>query len=102
VCNVWCLEMSKIGAEVQRLMGISVYAECPECGGAGKYEVDVPMPHNAGRDVGYLDSEWVTCDECGGEGQVEKTCTDCGEVMSAWDTNENDIETVCFECRHNR
>ena len=92
--------MSRIGAEVQRLMGISVYAECPECGGAGEYEVDVPMPHGFGRDVGYLDSEWVTCEECGGEGQVEKTCTDCGEVMSAWDIAENDTETVCFECRH--
>jgi len=78
-------------------METPVYVKCEECGGDGRYEVDVPMPHGFGRDVGYLDSEWVTCDECGGEGQVEKTCSDCGEYMSAFDGAD---KTVCFECRH--
>ena len=94
--------MGKVKDIVTAMMETPVMAECPECGGAGEYEVDVPMPHNAGRDVGYLDSRWETCEECGGEGEVEKTCSDCGEVMSAWDINGNDSETVCFECRHNR
>jgi len=44
---------------------------CPECGGKGEYEVDVARPMGFGRDVGYLDSEWVDCDRCGGSGEIE-------------------------------
>lgn len=91
--------MSKIGLYVLDLMSKPLMIECPECGGAGEYEVDVPMPHNAGRDVGYLDSRWETCEMCEGEGVVEKTCPECGEMMTEWDTKYDPEETICSDCK---
>ena len=93
--------MGKTKQQIIELMETPVYTDCPDCGGDGRYEADVPMPHNAGRDVGYIDSEWVTCETCEGSGEVEKTCSECDEPMSEWDINFNDDETVCEECRHN-
>ena len=42
---------------------------CPECGGAGQVEYEVPVvDYEHG---GYLDTEWGDCENCGGTGEIE-------------------------------
>ena len=45
--------------------------ECPECGGEGKVEIDVPRPANFGRDIGELYVEWQNCERCSGKGEED-------------------------------
>ena len=89
--------MSKIGNHiVVSLQDIPVYMDCPQCGGMGEYEADVPRPQGFGRDVGYIDSEWVICEECLGNGEVYKPCSGCGETLTFADGKG---VLVCRECR---
>jgi hypothetical protein len=46
-------------------------AECEQCNGAGECEVDYHMPHNSGRDVGFIDTRIEQCDMCDGTGEIE-------------------------------
>lgn len=78
-------------------METPLMVKCDTCGGDGEYEVDVPMPHNAGRDIGYLDSRWETCEDCDGEGKVEKLCLNCGDgVVTVFHGGD-----LCDECIEN-
>ena len=47
------------------------YKRCPDCDGEGEVEIEVFMPQNFDRDVGYIDHKKVECDECGGTGEME-------------------------------
>ena len=47
------------------------YKRCPDCDGDGEVEIEVFMPQNFDRDVGYIDHKKVECDECGGTGRLE-------------------------------
>ncbi len=47
------------------------YKRCPDCDGDGEVEIEVFMPHNFDRDVGYIDHKKVECPECGGTGEME-------------------------------
>ena len=68
--------------------------QCPECDGAGEYEIDVPRPHALGFNEGFIDSEWSTCAHCGGDGEVLNVCCGCGETM------EDDTPgIVCIDCQ---
>ena len=62
--------MGKMKEEFMRLQETPIMDPCSECQGAGTVEVEVAMPHNAGRDVGELYCELETCDACGGGGEV--------------------------------
>ena len=45
------------------------WVPCPECGGEGKYEVEVAVvDHMRG---GYLQDVTIECELCGGFGEVE-------------------------------
>ena len=44
---------------------------CPRCDGEGIIEVEVAMPHNFNRDVGYLDVRRERCLDCDGSGEVD-------------------------------
>jgi len=48
-----------------------IQKQCPECGGRGEIEVDVPRPMSFSRDIGEIDTEWWTCDVCHGYGEIE-------------------------------
>ena len=88
--------MSKMGNHIVNLQEIPVYMECPQCGGTGEYEVDVPRPHASGFNEGFIDSEWVICEECLGNGEVYKPCSGCGETLTFADGKG---VLVCRECR---
>jgi hypothetical protein len=45
---------------------------CNVCNGAGVVEFDIPFTHNAGRDVGYIETATDMCDDCSGYGYVTK------------------------------
>ena len=45
--------------------------KCPDCDGDGEVEIEVFMPQNFDRDVGYIDHKKVECPECGGSGRLE-------------------------------
>tara|TARA_R110000824_G_scaffold33761_2_gene107974 strand:+ start:693 stop:902 length:210 start_codon:yes stop_codon:yes gene_type:complete len=45
--------------------------ECPECGGEGQVEIDVPRPASFGRDIGELYAEWLACERCSGKGEIK-------------------------------
>lgn len=47
------------------------YKKCPDCDGDGEVEIEVFMPQNFDRDVGYIDHKKVECPECGGSGEME-------------------------------
>ena len=47
------------------------YKRCPDCDGDGEVEIEVFMPQNFDRDVGYIDHKKVECPECGGTGEIE-------------------------------
>ena len=47
------------------------YKECDNCDGDGEVEIEVFMPQNFDRDVGYIDHQKVECGECYGTGYVE-------------------------------
>ena len=47
------------------------YKECDNCDGDGEVEIEVFMPQNFDRDVGYIDHQRVECGECYGTGYVE-------------------------------
>ena len=47
------------------------YKRCPECDGEGEVEIEVFMPQNFDRDVGYIDHKKVECPECYGTGEME-------------------------------
>ena len=47
------------------------YKRCPDCDGEGEVEIEVFMPQNFDRDVGYIDHKKVECPECGGSGEME-------------------------------
>ena len=47
------------------------YKKCPDCDGDGEVEIEVFMPQNFDRDVGYIDHKKVECPECGGTGEIE-------------------------------
>ena len=47
------------------------YKRCPDCDGEGEVEIEVFMPQNFDRDVGYIDHKKVECPECGGTGEME-------------------------------
>lgn len=83
---------------VTNLQDIHVIADCPDCDGAGRYEVDVPRPHASGFNEGYLDSEIVDCERCFGTGEVYAECVECSATLMASDGK--DVDT-CRECREN-
>ena len=41
---------------------------CNTCNGAGVVEYDIPFTHNAGRDVGYIETATDLCEDCSGLG----------------------------------
>jgi len=41
---------------------------CNTCNGTGVVEYDIPFTHNAGRDVGYVETATETCEDCSGSG----------------------------------
>ena len=86
--------MGKMKEEFMRLQETPVMEACSECQGTGSVEVEVAMPHNAGRDVGELYCELETCDACGGGGEVERLCG-CGEWVTLI---MGEDATVCEEC----
>ena len=45
---------------------------CKECDGWGTIEVEVPLPHNVNRDVGFIDVDKIECPECEGTGEKEQ------------------------------
>ena len=47
------------------------YKKCPECDGDGEVEIEVFIPQNFDRDVGYIDHKKVECPECYGTGEME-------------------------------
>ncbi len=47
------------------------WIECPECGGDGRIEVDVPRPHAGGFNCGFIDTAWIECEMCQGSGEIE-------------------------------
>lgn len=47
------------------------WIECPECGGDGRVEVDVPRPHAGGFNCGFIDTAWIECEMCQGSGEIE-------------------------------
>ena len=47
------------------------YKRCPDCDGDGEVEIEVFMPQNFDRDVGYIDHKKVECPECYGSGEME-------------------------------
>ena len=47
------------------------YKKCPECDGDGEVEIEVFIPQNFDRDVGYIDHKKVECPECYGSGEME-------------------------------
>ena len=47
------------------------YKRCPDCDGEGEVEIEVFMPQNFDRDVGYIDHKKVECPECYGTGEME-------------------------------
>ena len=47
------------------------YKRCPDCDGDGEVEIEVFIPQNFDRDVGYIDHKKVECPECGGTGELE-------------------------------
>lgn len=50
------------------IMIIDKQIECPECGGEGRREYEVPVVD--WRHGGYLSSEWATCEMCFGLGEI--------------------------------
>ena len=44
---------------------------CDYCDGEGEVEIEVFMPQNFDRDVGYIDHKKVECPECYGTGEME-------------------------------
>jgi hypothetical protein len=44
---------------------------CEDCDGDGEVEIEVFMPQNFDRDVGYIDHQRVECGECYGTGEME-------------------------------
>ena len=48
------------------------YKRCPDWDGDGEVEIEVFMPQNFDRDVGYIDHKKVECPECGGSGEMMK------------------------------
>ena len=47
------------------------YKRCPDCDGDGEVEIEVFIPQNFDRDVGYIDHKKVECPECYGSGEME-------------------------------
>jgi len=45
---------------------------CNTCNGTGVVEYDIPFTHNAGRDVGYVETATDLCEDCSGYGYVTK------------------------------
>lgn len=69
--------------------------ECPECGGNGRVEYDVPRPHAGGFNCGFIDSEWGDCEMCNGSGEIDRPCNGCGETMLMADGDGD----FCLQCR---
>ena len=44
--------------------------KCPDCD-EGIIQLEVPRPHNVGRDVGVIDVKPMECETCGGTGRLE-------------------------------
>jgi len=44
--------------------------ECTECNGNGYITWEINVPHNFGRDIGYIDTDTSECNECAGYGWV--------------------------------
>lgn len=88
--------MSKIGNHVVYLSETPVYMDCPQCGGTGEVEVDVPRPHAGGFNEGYIDTVTEICEECLGNGEVYKPCPACGETLTLADGKGM---LVCRACR---
>ena len=44
---------------------------CDFCDGDGEVEIEVFIPQNFDRDVGYIDHKKVECPECYGTGEME-------------------------------
>jgi len=44
--------------------------ECKECDGNGYITWNVPVPHNFGIDIGYIDTDPVECADCAGRGWI--------------------------------
>lgn len=48
---------------------LDIFVECPECGGEGRCEYEVPViDYDNG---GYLKGEWQECHKCHGLGEVQ-------------------------------
>ena len=71
--------MGKMKAMLEDMLNAPMLVECPECGGSGEIEVDVPRPHAGGFNEGWIDTEIERCGECNGEEVVQKTCVECGD-----------------------
>ena len=48
----------------------NLHVECKECDGNGYITWNVPVPHNVGIDIGYIDTDTVECAECAGRGWI--------------------------------
>jgi hypothetical protein len=42
--------------------------DCSKCDGNGYITWEVTVPHNIGRDIGYIDTKNAECTECAGYG----------------------------------
>ena len=65
---------------------------CNVCNGAGVVEFDIPFTHNAGRDVGYIETATDMCDDCSGYGYVTKVrdFVSTARLKKYWDKEEGD------------
>ena len=44
--------------------------ECKQCDGNGYITWEVPVPHNFGIDIGYIDTDTAECADCAGKGWI--------------------------------
>ncbi len=44
---------------------------CPECGGEGQCEYEVPVPAPMSWRGGWLEDRLMECELCGGSGEIE-------------------------------
>ena len=97
--------MSKINQYIVALLESPVLDFCPVCLGDRTVEVDVPVPHSFGRDVGYLSSEEVDCEDCSGSGRVQRFCEECdNEIYAAYINRKGSVvvndkrQKLCETC----
>jgi len=87
--------MGRMKEELMRMKETAYMDKCPECHGDGTVLVDVPMPHNFNRDIGYIDTKSVTCETCSGAEEVERLCYECSEWVTI---NVDESSILCDNC----